>query len=164
MRISTRDIDPNEPVEFTLRDARGCLRLALGVLAGIVGFLLLTSVPSTVNAWVHRRGYQPTDAVFSSLTRNMAKITIASTGQELTKRKSGLDFAFAEGPRTVLYNPAARATVAGLTLSDDRILVRMDNDFQSEALATTSGSIAFLSAAWLLLRVRKRQQERPRRT
>lgn len=163
MRISTKHVDPNAPTDFTLRDAAGCLRFALGVLAGIIGFLFLTTAPSAVNAWIHRGGYRPTEVVFSTLALGTAKIEIVSTVEELSKKKSKLDFEFVEGPRTVLYNPEARVMVAGLELFDDRIIVRLDRDFPQDAVLTTSATMAFLSAAWLLLGFHKRERRKRQR-
>lgn len=163
MRISTKDVDPNAPNDFTLRDAAGCLRFALGALAGIVGLLFLTTAPSAVHAWIHRDGYRPTEVVFSTLTLGVAQIAIVSTGEKLSKKKSKLDFEFEEGPRTVLYNPEARVMVAGLELLDDRIIGRLDRDFQRDAVLTTSIIIASFSAAWLLLGGHKRERKKRRR-
>jgi hypothetical protein len=39
----------------------------------------------------------------------------------------------------------------------------MDRNVQAEALLTTSGTIACLSAAWLLLGLHKRERKRQRR-
>lgn len=163
MRISTKRLDADALAKLSRRDALGCLRTALGVLAGIVGFIFLTTVGSAVNAWIHRDGYRPTDVVFYSITRGAAKISIVPTGENVYQSKSKLDFEFEEGPRTVLYNPDARTTFAGVTLLDDRIIVRMDRDFQSEAILITSGAIASFSAAWLLLGLHKRGPKRRRR-
>jgi hypothetical protein len=87
-----------------MRDAARCLRFALAALAGIVGFLFLTTAPSAVNAWIHRDAYRPTEVVFSTLTLGVAKINIVSTREQFTK-ESKLDFEFVEGPRTVPTMP-----------------------------------------------------------
>lgn len=137
--------------------------MAFGMLAALVGFLFLTTAPNAVNAWVHRGGYRPTDVVFSTLTRGAAKVVIVATGENVYVTKSKLDFEFAEGPRTVLYNPHARPTFAGIGLVDSRIIGRMDRDFQREAILTTSAMIASFSAAWLLLGLHKREPKRRRR-
>jgi hypothetical protein len=93
--------------------------------------------------------------VFSESSLSRTKITIAATGEALYLR--GMSDV-PKGPRTVLYNPAARATFLGLGVSDDRIIVSMNRDLGREAMFTTAGTLGCMSAAWLLL-TRKRERK-----
>jgi hypothetical protein len=114
---------------------------------------------------MHRDGYRPTDVVVSSPDRRSAKVTIVSTGEELWQSRSTLtvDRELVEGPRTVLYNPEALTRFAGIRLFDNRIVVNVNRDFQTDAVMATAWTIGPFSAAWLLLGLHNRDSKKRRR-
>jgi hypothetical protein len=110
----------------TRSDRHGCLRDVGCVAAfvfGLLGFLLLTTVPQTLSRWFHRDGYRPVNAEVMPQPQYASKslTVVLETGERLSVRDDGFESPPRPGKRRVLYNPAARSLIDQRVIAEDHL-------------------------------------------
>jgi hypothetical protein len=108
-----------EDEPFTLADSARLVGIALVLGA----FLMLTFTPQLVFLAWHRDGYARTEAEsLSGPGRSRSfRVRIASSGEELSVRRTSFDSSPPYARLPVWYNPSARLVV-GITLFDMRVV------------------------------------------